>query len=370
MRLTNRVDRLAAVCISLLATVPAVAWSAPAAATTTAAVGSATPVAAGGYARYSGSGPLNSHYTYDSADSAPGAVTVSSLATGLYTIDFADLGGIGSSAIVQVSSYQTSDICAQGDWGAAGRSFFTQVDCWVLATGASVNAGFSLVVSRPGIVRKGIFDYSFVYEYTRSSALTQFQYNSSRRKNSVRLLGRGRYRVLLGGPRTTGTHGVVKLTTIDNNFVNCELEGWTGSAKGELVYVNCFADHHLADDSQFLVTYTTQRDLTGMNHQVVANAFADSRAARYQPAVQYDSTRPARVTVVHLATGRYAVRLTGSGGDSAAWGGNAQVNAVSSSGRYCEIGSWRSGPPDVRVSCRTQAGHLVNTPFTIEWMVP
>ena len=66
-----------------------------------------------------------------------------------------------------------------------------------------------------------------------------------------------------------------------------------------------------------MVTYTTADGLMGINNQVVANAFANSTAAVYQPTGQDNSARGAKVTIVHYQTGSYEVLPAGSAGNVA-----------------------------------------------------
>ena len=68
--------------------------------------------------------------------------------------------------------------------------------------------------------------------------------------------------------------------------------------------VDCYGVGHVLADRDFIITYASANSIMGINGQVVANAFANSKAAVYQPAVQYDSAKGAKVTVAHLATGR------------------------------------------------------------------
>ncbi len=371
MRITRRKSRLLGIVLGLSALAASIVTASSASALAARGTRPEAPAAAGGYLWYSGTGPLNPRFAYDSADSAAGAVTESSSVTGEYFVQFAKMPT--KSTVAQVTSYRTSDFCVIAQWGeSTSGAYGVSVDCYTSATGTPQNAPFTLVVAHADAVRHGVFDYSFDYQDNKSGPLTLYgQYNSSHKKNSVKLLGTGKYQVTLGGPKTKGTQGVVKLTGIGATAVNCELQGWTGSAKGELVDVGCYGAGHVAQDSDFVVTYSTASNLMGISGQVAANALADGSKPLYQPTVQYDSIRGARITVVHYSTGLYEVLPVGSSGDASKWGGDVQVNAVNNVGRNCVVESWgQQLTPSLLIGCYDQAGQLVNSPFAVEWMVP
>ncbi len=320
-----------------------------------------------------GSGEIDSYYAYDSANQGANAVTVKHLHTGVYQVDFAGLGRVAGRAIVQVSSYDAANDCSVSIWSSGRNSseFQAIIDCFTIA-GAAADTRFDLVVTQPTSAPHGIFDYAWVYKSSSSGRLTMYQYNSSRKENSVTHLSTGHYRVLLGGPASSGTHGVVKVTPYGSLAGDCQLASWSAAAHGgENVYVNCYDVHHHAQNRQFMVTYATTTSLLGINGQVVANAFANGRAALYQPVVQYSSKHGARITVVHLGTGDYEVIAVGSGGNYAQWGGDVQINSVGTKGQLCTADSWSTNlTPAIEVECFDHHDHLVDSPFTIEWVVP
>jgi hypothetical protein len=88
--------------------------------------------------------------TYDSADSAAGAVTVTSIGTGIFKVVFADLASIAGAAAPQVTVFNPADRCALSVPVPAGRGLAVIVSCIRVATGnPASDAEFDLVVTRP-----------------------------------------------------------------------------------------------------------------------------------------------------------------------------------------------------------------------------
>jgi hypothetical protein len=349
--------------------VPSAALAAGPAPVTPAIPAAATAV--GGYV-WSDSGVPDGYYAYNSVDHSAGAVTISKVSPGLYDVDFAHLSSIAGSAMVQVTAFSSADNCTAGSWGPAGSNLEITVACFGSTTGLPNDADFNLIATRPTHTPHGTFDYAWVNKLTASGTLTSsYQYNSAHKKNSVRHLGTGKYQVTFGGPRSAGTHGIVKVTAYGVAPGDCQLAGWKGSAKGEVVDVDCFTSGHAGQNREFDVTYAASNSLLGINGQVDANALANGRGAVYQPAVQYDSKRGARVTVAHYATGSYEVLAAGSAGNTGLWGGDVQVNSIGSDGKHCVVAGWsQQYTPAIDVSCFDRHGHQVNAPFAIEWIVP
>ena len=306
-------------------------------------------------------------YSYNSTGDL---ITINSSATGEYTVDFGGLASIAGSAIVQVTTYEDNHNCAVAGWGTGGGGgrLSASVYCYT-AAGAPVNSYFDLIVTRPTSAPHGTFDYSYVYK--NSGRLTAYQYNSAHKENTVKHLGTGKYQVTLGGPKTTGTTGIAKVSAYGAEPGDCELVKWYGSATGEIVDVDCYNVSHHAQNRNFMVTYASASNLMGQNGFTTANAFANGKSTIYQPSIQYDSAHGARVTVVHYTTGYYEVVAVGSGGNVAEWGGDVQVNAVGSSGIHCVSDGWDPQTnPSLDVYCYGVHGNAANSPFAIEWVVP
>jgi hypothetical protein len=328
------------------------------------------PAANSATAGYVLSGDGTGYYTYDSADGGHGAVTVTPIGTGVFKVDFAKLGTIAGAAAAQVTAFNAADSCVLGITRQVSSDLEVIVQCVRVATGnADLDAEFDLVVTRPAHPGHGTFDYSVVTKL--SGTMTQHQYNSSGQPNTVRHLGPGEFQVTLGGPRTAGRPGIVKVSALQPSDGSCQLAGWQGFASGVLVNVDCYKLPHTLADQHFVVTYTTAGSLMGISDQVVANAFANSTAAAYQPTAQDDSTRGAKVTIVHYQTGSYEVLPAGSAGNVTKFGGDVQVSAVGDQGEFCIVNGWSQQlTPSISVACYDKNGNLANAPFTVAWVVP
>ena len=316
---------------------------------------------------HAASGKPPSYYAFDSVG---GSMTVTNLATGQYLADFGGLSGIAGSGIAQVTSYGATSSCQVGSYASDGHGGLkVYVDCF---SGSSpANAEFTLMVSHPTGTPNGTYDYAYVNKTHSSGGLVVRQYNSHGRDNSVKWLSTGKYQVTFGGPRTSGTAGIAKVSAFGNAPGDCELVKWFGSSAGEVVDVNCYSGSHAAQNRAFLITYAATNNLMGQNSGVDANAFAHGTAAVYQPLVQYANGRGARVTVVHYATGSYEVLAAGSKGNIAEWGGDVQVNSVGASDARCAVGSWvQQLTPAIYIDCTDKHGSPTDTPFTVEWLVP
>ena len=308
--------------------------------------------------------------SYYAFDSVGGSMTVSTPATGQYIADFGGLSSIAGSAIAQVTTYGSADSCAVGSYASDGHGGLkVYVDCFAGNTRA--NAEFDLMVSHPTGTPSGTYDYAYVNKISSSGGLVVRQYNSARKDNSVKFLGTGKYQVTFGGPRTSGTAGIAKVSAFGNAPGDCELVKWFGSAAGEVVDVNCYSGSHAAQNRAFLVTYAATNNLMGQNSGVDANAFAHGTSPVYQPLVQYANGRGARVTVVHYSTGSYEVLAAGSKGNIAEWGGDVQVNSVGASDGRCTVTNWTQQiTPAIDIECVNKHGAPADTPFTVEWVVP
>jgi hypothetical protein len=330
----------------------------------------ARPAVNSAIAGYVLSGDGTGYYTYNSADAGAGAVTVTSIGTGVFKVIFAKLSSIAGTAAPQVTAFNAADNCVLNIPTPAASDLQVIVGCTRVATGnPDGDAEFDLVVTRPVHPVGGTFDYSVITKL--SGTMKQHQYNSAGKPNTVRHLGTGMFQVVLGGPKTTGRRGIVKVSSLQPSNGGCQLMGWQGSADGVVVDVNCYTYPHTLADRHFVVTYTTASSLMGINHQFAANAFAVGSAPVYQPTVQYDSTRGARVTIVHYKTGTYEVLPAGSAGDVAKFGGDVEVSAVGSKGQFCITNGWSQElTPSISVACYDRNGILTDAPFTVAWVVP
>ena len=371
----RRLSCLALTVAASTATALATSVPASAAGARPAARQSAQPAAANAVAGYAwvDGGNVESYYDFNSKKPGFSAVTASTPSTGIYQVEFANMSSIAPNVSVQITPYGGPPrTCAASGWEADGSKLRVGVACYDLS--GTLSAGnFNVILTHPTTAPHGVFDYALDYEPNASGTLVTNQYNSSHKKNSVRHLGPGRYQLLLGGPKTTGTQGFVHVTPVGAQAGNCELVSWTGSAKGELVNVDCFAAGlgHAPQNREFIVTYAASSSLMGINSQVVANALANGKAPLYAPSLQFSSKRGAKVTVVHYRTGEYGVLAVDSGGNAVKWGGDVQANAVGNRDQLCISGGGGTGiTPSLTVDCYDKSGNLTDASFAVEWVVP
>jgi hypothetical protein len=310
--------------------------------------------------------------TYYSYNSTGRAITVKDLPTpGDYEVVVDGLGRIAGSAIVGVTAYDTTNTCEVNGWSSSGRNLDAFVGCDNF-DGDPTATLFDLVVTRPTSPPHGVYDYSFVYDSTSSGTLTTYQYNSDHKQNKVKFLSNGRYQVTLGGARSSGTHGTVQVSMYGFHGGECDLEGWHGSRAGEIVDVDCFDVNGVLADSEFTLIYASAGNLLGLTAKATANAFNNrSGAASYQPGVQYDSVRHAKVTVKNTGTGLYEVIFKGSEGTSAN-GGDIQITTLGENSQVCTVRDWlQSTTPTAFISCvvESDGAALFNAQFVVNWVV-
>jgi hypothetical protein len=315
-----------------------------------------TPLA--GYAR-TGSG---AGYLYDSAG---GPVSVVKVFKGVYDVDFyglAKLGDVDSNE--QVTAFGSKVACQDGGQVVTPDYFGEQINCYTSA-GAPVNALFDLSVTHVQTRPHGFYDYATDVWPGRSRDLAE-SYDSAHGSDYVRHLGAGRYRVTMGGPSSSGTHGTVKVSAFEGGpTANCVIAGWHGSTSGQVIDIDCFSGAHLANTG-FAVVYASATNILGISGVTSANALVGS-SGKVQ--TQYDSDHAATVTARLLAPGRYKVELNGSD-ESADSRGDIQVSAVGPRATRCVVESW--GPminPGVRVSCFSDSGAPTDSAFTLQWVV-
>lgn len=361
--------RLRTVSFALITFAAASGGAAPALAVTShpsAVRAPAAPAAVAGYISvYQGA-----EVPYYDYDSAAGQVAMKQLGTGQYRISFGGMGGLATSAIAQASTFGSPAICVVGDLAASAGRLQAVVSCFGATSGQHVNSGFDVIITRATRSAHGRFDYAFDGKPAFSGTLTSREFNSAGKKNTVRHLGTGRYRVTFGGQAAAGTSGTVKVTAYGTSAGFCDPVSWTGSAAGEVVTVDCFGARYAPQNKKFMVSYAASGSLLGLGGQTVANVLADGSTASYQPPVQYDSAAGAAVTVTRRYAGGYQLMLTGSEGDNT-WGGDVEVDAVGSAGLHCEIPGWtEQATPVVNIFCYNSHGVLTDSPFTVQWVVP
>jgi hypothetical protein len=327
--------------------------------------------AAAGYL-WTGDSSTATYYTYSTSG---GTVSVAdnTPSTGIYQVTFNGLQSINDTGDVQVSSYDTADTCPILGWGEVSGTEAVDVACYepngTLDTGTNL---FDVTITNPHSKPTGVFDYSWVFTDTHSSNLTGLgQYNSSHKTNRVKHLGTGRYQVTFPGPKTSGVHGTAEVTPFGAGGGNCVLAGWTGSKAGEVVNVDCYSATGSRQNREFDVLYASTNNVLGLNRDVDANALFSGRSGVTNPTEHYYSTPGAQEAADEYATGFYELALPGSGGQYRFIGGDVQINAVSSHDYHCDVDDWDQEPvPIIDVQCTNRAGHPVDTPYVVQWMVP
>jgi len=138
-----------------------------------------------------------------------------------------------------------------------------------------------------------------------------------------------------------------------------------------VIYVDCYSDTGARQNRQFTVVYARNNNLMGRDGKTDANSTASrDKTGVYQPKVQFNSHHGARQTAVRLSKGVYIVLFDGSQGPGGSHGGDVQVTAQSGSYRHCSIEGWRQQfTPDAEVICENNSGALVDSAFTIQWVV-
>jgi hypothetical protein len=317
-----------------------------------------------------------SYYGYDSSG---GAVTETSSdpSAGYTQVSFAGLAGIGDTAgDVQVTPYESPDTCAVSGWGPVSTSELIDVACYKPnGTLDTSDYEFELTITKPTAKVSGVYDYAWISQDSKSESLGGAfgEYNSSHKANRVVHLGTGRYEVIFPGPKSSGTHGTVDVTPylhLSTTGANCLTTGWKGTRTGEDVDVDCYAPSGARQNDEFDVVYASTNNVMGLNRAVDANVKFSGRAGITTPATSYYSNRHYSAVAVESPTGFYSVLLSGAGGNYKNFGGNAEAEAVSSKDVHCSIYEWNNQPsPNVNLQCYGRTGHLLSSPFMLQWVV-
>ena len=350
--------------LAALASPLTVLTAVPSAAAALSAPSAAAPIA--GFAWIDGPGTAGATTSYDSAG---GTVSATEDTSGFFTVTFGGLAFSGGD--VQVSGLDPQGTCVVQQWNPSGSDLVVQVACYHL--GVPSDEQFDILVTQPRSTPAGVLDYAWMSRPASSGKLTgAYDYNSSHKTNSVSHQGTGRYLVTLPGPQVVGTStGSVKVTPYGTGAGTCQIASWHSASAGQLIGVDCFTSAGVRQDRKFTIAYVKGNNLMGLNGQVDANALANGQSAVYQPAIQYDSARAARVTVVHLDTGYYEVIAAGSNPTHHAGGGDgdAQVTIVGASPVTCGFYEIGTHQPAAYVNCSNPAGHPANAEFTFQWVV-
>jgi hypothetical protein len=246
-----------------------------------------------------------------------------------------------------------------------------QVNCFNSA-GMLADEPFDLLITNSRSPRAGVFDFA---EFNRDGALVQaLSFNSAGKQNSAVRTGIGVYGVTMPGSGSAGSaRGTVKVSAASDVAVSCQIGAWSATKTAQKITVRCFSPSGTPQDTPFFVSYARGTNLMGRDGLIDANASVLGHESHpvYQPAVQFDSTRNARITVAHTDPGSYLVFFAGSGPTAQANGGagNIQVTPIGAQYRRCGYTLLRKTVPELQVTCADAAGHPRNTPFTVQWVV-
>ena len=359
-----------AVAFTSIAAMPLLALASPSLAQ--ASIARTTPVA-GQQVRPADSYPTAAYVfsgaAYDSYNSSGEGFDVAGTTPGHYDVELFGLGLVTGKVIAEVTSVSDSATCAVDSINDEELNLIVIVSCYDFS-GSPSSAEFNLLVTHPITPPHGVFDYALMNSLSQSRTLSSHEYNSSHKRNSVKHLGTGRYQITFGGPKSSGTHGIVKVSPFGDSAGDCIAAGWHGTKTGEVANVDCYNTAGMRVNREFAITYASASNLLGMGNVASANAFANRDTThRYQPSVQYNFDRHARVTIVHQGTGRYQATFAGSEG-TLTNGGDPQVTAVAGSDRHCAVTDWSQGRnPQVLIACTNNAGILTNADFVVNWVV-
>jgi hypothetical protein len=317
-----------------------------------------------GFVDFNPSGPTHFPF-YDTLGNGVGVTPTGTL--GQYQVVFQNLGFTGGDAQLTAGS----GACVIQSWAKMAADLAVNVDCFD-GLGTPANQPFDLTVTKPVRKLSGVLDYALVPANGKGLAKA-FQFNSSGKANKVTHLSKGQYLLTMPGPGTSGASaGTVKISAYGNVPASCQLAKWQGTKTGQLLHVDCFALTGARMDMGFTVVYARGTNVMGQNGLADANALASRSADLYQPAVQYDSRRGARVSIGHLEAGLYLFVPAGTDVTGLTNGGRGdlQITSLGSSYAACGFSIVRTHHlPLIVVPCFNQMGNQVNAAFTVQWAV-
>jgi hypothetical protein len=318
---------------------------------------------------YAGNG-FGSYYEYDSA----GGKVFESYSGGVYEFDFIDLAGIGNAGNVQITTQESTDYCVSEGWVNDGdEDEDVNVSCYtpagVLDTSGTVD--FDVTLARQLRKPAGVLDYSLVTTNDSRNLTGHGNYNSAGKTNRVKHLGTGRYEVFFPGPASRGVTGTVEVTPYRTGGGNCVDAGWTGTAAGQQVDVDCYTASGARQNDGFDVVYADGISILGQKG--IATAAVEYPGTGWvMPLEEHYFSGRARVAGLEWSPGDYTVDLAATGGSIASYGGAVQAEAVSSKhDDHCYTGTWEpQSITELEVFCVNTVGNDVAVPFTLQWLLP
>jgi hypothetical protein len=292
------------------------------------------------------------------------ANTVTRVGTGLYRVAMPQLGTDQPSGNVQVTAYgTTANRCKVQSWIPSGTTLYVTVRCHTPA-GALANTQFVAQYFRAGAGNPQQQAYLWAHSPTSASYLPSRFYssNSLGGTNRVTRLGVGVYQASLPGFTRVG--GNVQVTAYGSDSRYCKVSSWGVAA----VNVRCFTAAGALADSMWSLRYTDRHVANDARRgaYVWAN---NPTSLLYTPSTTYQWHSQANtITIARSGTGNYLVRIPNMVAYNRT---STMVTGYSSSNATCAVGSWTSngaGGTNVRVYCRTPAGALTNTYFTLSYL--
>jgi hypothetical protein len=317
--------------------------------------------------------PTRPSYAPESAyrfNSSGQGVSITRSSRGKYEVVFYGLGPEADQGTVDVTAEGESNpaVCSVAGWAPNGSNLEVSVDCYAV-TGAALSTPFMASFTSGGSTT-GTVDYVLANNANARSYTPDltFQFNSSGGTNRITRPAKGEYVVALPGPDTAD--GTVKVTAFGSGADSCQVVEWLNAHTGQDVYVDCFTTAGALVDHEFTMTFAASDSLLGgggANGYVWAN---NPTSSSYAPALayQYDWVGTTD-TAMSFGTGEYTNSFpSASEGDH----GDEQATAYGSTDTHCIVdgpAGGSGGTQGADVFCFDTSGNLVNSLYTMQWMV-
>jgi hypothetical protein len=323
--------------------------------------------------------PVASSYTPNTqfqANSTGAINQITRSGVGNYVVRMPGLGGrdqaigVATSGNVQVNAQGTpSHRCKVVGSSLTGVELSVSVRCHTTA-GAAVDTRFMLLYQANETVRPADYGYAQVEANNSAPLLRQANSSAATAVNTVsHAAGSGIYTVLF--PGLTDGGGNAQVTALGTDTSYCKIRSTTVSGSGTTVVVGCHTASGTLTDARFYVAYTAgvvpsgRAGAYGLANQPTSTSFVDL-ASRFNTSGGVVQARraPDPATPGAFLTGVYEVRL---GNQAAANDTTALATAVGTDNTSCNVETWVASGANtiVTVRCRTAAGTLVNSQFSV-----
>ena len=329
-----------------------------------------------------------------SYNSSGGDILITRSGAGVYTVEFAKLGGTQAGANVQVTAYGSgTESCKVQKWDSSGADFAASVRCFT-ATGNQRDTTYTVMVTRPKTVADRL-GYALADQATSGSYIpdTDFSYNSSGGEVLITRSGVGAYSVKLaglGGGAQSG--GNVQVTAHGPGDESCKAESWVSTGPDFTVLVRCIRGGIPIDTNYSLIVNWPQTAVEGLGYVTAGGIYTPpipgipavkilgiiivpaipEIPGYYTPttAFRYNGSG-GNVQEIRADFGSYKVTFFGLGSGAMA-SGNVQVTALGTGNEFCKVLSWTSTGSDfvAKVSCFTATGVPIDTRYTLMVKMP